>query len=597
MDCILRAIRRQLRLDHGVPLAVVEADLIAGPHVDDDPLNASMVDFAPDVSLTEGAYDEYTGALLDPEKVLEARVTEIDFFKKLDCWDVVPTSRAWDETGKAPIPTRWIDHDKNAGDEKLGLDLRSRLVVCETKKRSSIAADDIVSVYSATPPLEIFRLQCSLAMSLPYHDGESMCLIFLDISRAHPHCKVLRQDIFVSAPPELGLGPNFCLHLKCCIYGLRDANQAFQFKVKETFEFEGFNQGRFSPCAYHHGSRPVSFGVRGDDYVGCGPRNHLLQFANALSKHLIVKIRGLMGPRKDDLKTIKLLARTITWHDRHEHHRECITWEADDRHVDILCERLGINPSSNPRATTADKAKWASCPPLSGDELNSDLVPVFKSCCMRLNFVALDRVDIAFLAKELARTMSRPTKAAFEHMKHLVRYLLGNRRLVWVFRRQHLPTHIDIFCDSNWAGCTVTRKSTTSFVACLGQHTVATGAFTQAVISLSAGEVEFYALVKTCCRGIGLRSLLVDMNHDFKIRINSDSSAALGMAARCGAQSVRHIETQALWVQSAVGSRKILIKKKNGKQNASDVGTKILDSLTMVRLLESVNLYIVRQRQ
>ena len=589
VDCILQAIRRQLRLDRGVPLAAVEQDLVCGPHVDDDPLDVykePLVD--PSTVAVGDIYDEYTGIKLDSQNVLKARLEEIGFFDQLKCWLVKPTADCMANTGRPPLPTRWIDHDKSAGDGDP--ELRSRFVVCETKKRSNIAADDIASVFSSTPPLEVFRLLCSLCMSLPAYEGESMVMIFLDISRAHPHCDVLRENLYVEAPAELGLPPGFCLLLLKCIYGLRDANQAFEFKVRDCFHHLNFVQGRHSSCVYVHQSLPMIFGVHGDDYVGVGPRSMLLRFADDLGKHLIVKNRGVLGPRPDDCKEMKLLARTIRWSDAHSGRAEQLTWEPDARHVDQLCEQLGILPTSNGKATTADKARFSKSPPLAGDELPLAQQSCFKSCCMRANFLALDRPDIAFMTKELARCMSKPTTSAFEHLKHLTRFLLKHKRLVWSFVRQSLPRTTDVLCDANWAGCIVTRKSTTCVMIMFGRHLVASASFTQAIISLSSGESEFYAMVKATCRGIGVKSLLADMNIGTDLRIFSDSSAALGISSRRGAAGVRHIATQTLWIQQLVANRKLKVVKKCGKQNGADIGTKVLDEQLLIRLLATVGL-------
>ena len=81
----------------------------------------------------------------------------------------VDLKQCYDRTGKPPLGTRWLDHNK--GDSRQ-LDLRSRLVVQETKRVSSILADDIAGVFSATPPLESLRFLFSLCMSLPPLAGQ-----------------------------------------------------------------------------------------------------------------------------------------------------------------------------------------------------------------------------------------------------------------------------------------------------------------------------------------------------------------------------------------------------------------------------------------
>ena len=72
---------------------------------------------------------------------------------------------------------------------------------------------------------------------------------------------------------------------------------------------------------------------------------------------------------------------------------------------------------------------------LAGDSLEVAFLPVFKSCTMRLQFIALDRPDLQFVSKELARAMASPTQNAWEHLKHVARYLLGKRSVKWWFRR------------------------------------------------------------------------------------------------------------------------------------------------------------------
>ena len=90
--------------------------------------------------------------------------------------------------------------------------VRGRLVAQEVN--TGQAADDF---YAATPPLEALRFLLSLAMTLPRVNGEDWVLVYIDISRAHPHCEVQRR-IVVELPPEAAK-PGFCCKLRQCLYG------------------------------------------------------------------------------------------------------------------------------------------------------------------------------------------------------------------------------------------------------------------------------------------------------------------------------------------------------------------------------------------
>ena len=55
-------------------------------------------------------------------------------------------------------------------------------------------------------------------------------LEFLDVSRAHLHCKVLKDNVYIEAPKELGLDPSQCVWLKKCWFGTRDAGASFRVR-------------------------------------------------------------------------------------------------------------------------------------------------------------------------------------------------------------------------------------------------------------------------------------------------------------------------------------------------------------------------------
>ena len=172
-----------------------------------------------------------------------------------------------EKMGTNPFPVGWIDSNK--GDDTK-VDYRSRLVVKETKHVSTIASDDVAAVTSSTPPLEAIRLLLCAAMTWNCTPDDPYVVQFLDISRAHPHSKPLRDNIYIQGPKELGLAADECLLLLRSWYGTRDASQAFEKAVKEAFEARDFVTGTFSVCLFRHSTKPLCYLAHGDDYVGVG---------------------------------------------------------------------------------------------------------------------------------------------------------------------------------------------------------------------------------------------------------------------------------------------------------------------------------------
>jgi len=108
----------------------------------------------------------------------------------------------------------------------------------------------------------------------------------------------------------------------------------------------------------------------------------------------------------------------------------------------------------------------------------------------------------------------------------------------------------------------------------LGAHAVKTWSSTQAGVSLSSGEAEFYGVLKGAGIGLGFQSLLADLGVDLPLRVWTDSSAAVGICARQGLGKLRHLATHLLWIQQAVRSRRFELRKVAGEQNPADLFTK-----------------------
>ena len=100
-----------------------------------------------------------------------------------------------------------------------------------------------------------------------------------------------------------------------------------------------------------------------------------------------------------------------------------------------------------------------------------------------------------------------------------------------------------------------------------GRHCIKTWATTQKTRATSSAEAEFYAIVEGASRGLGLKSLLVDMGSQVSIVLYSDASAGRSLAFRNGLGKVRHIETKYLWVQDLIKEGRLKLLKIKGTDN------------------------------
>jgi hypothetical protein len=76
--------------------------------------------------------------------------------------------------------------------------------------------------------------------------------------------------------------------------------------------------------------------------------------------------------------------------------------------------------------------------------------------------------------------------------------------------------------------------------------------------------------------------MLQDLGISVPLRVWTDSSAALGICQRQGLGKLRHLETHMLWIQQAVRSRRVDLRKIKGEVNPADLFTKHLPSAERV---------------
>ena len=221
-------------------------------------------------------------------------------------------------------------------------------------------------------------------------------------------------------------------------------------------------------------------------------------------------------------------------------------------------------------------------------ELPKHLHTAFRGAAARANYLAADRLDCQFGAKEVCRWMSKPAETAWRALKRLCRYLVGLPRMVFHYLWQTVD-HVDIYTDTDWAGCPRTRKSTSGGCALLGSHPIKTWSSTQASVALSSGEAEFNGVVRGAGAGLGYQSLLRDLGIHVGLRVWTDSSAAIGICSRQGLGKLRHLDTHTLWIQQAVRSKRVDLRKVAGEVNPADLFTK--HSLTRERLMGLTKLF------
>ena len=503
------------------------------------------------------AFDDVTGEVLDPKKVMEARAKEIAYIRQKKVWRKIRRSEAIQKGWKI-VKTRWIDVNKG---DKFNPNYRSRFVAKEYNEGEG------EGLFASTPPLEALRMLLSeVATSRQRRHGGRQVIMVNDVARAFFEAPV-KRTICIELPEEDRGDQDEVGLLEMSLYGTRDAAANFQAEVRKVMTYAGFRVSRYNPSTFYHPGRDLRCLVHGDDFITGGSVENIKWFRKVLEGRFEISTK-VIGTGEGEVREGKVLNRVIRadssgWH-----------YEADQRHADYIIKAMNLEGAKEVGTPGEEEKPWKEA---EGEEKLSDREATnFRALAARANYLALDRPDIQFSVKEICRGMANPLRSDLLKLRRLARYLIGRPRVVTHFQFQGEVDELSAFSDSDWAGCRRTAKSTSGGVIMRGTHYIKSWASTQKNITLSSGEAELVAAVKASAELIGVTQLASEWGHNLKGAVYVDSSAALGVVKRKGNGKLRHIRVGLLWIQEKSEEGEILYKKVRGECNPSDVMTKYL---------------------
>ena len=406
---------------------------------------------------------------------------------------------------KSAIGCRWVYKIKHRADGSIKR-YKARLIA---KGYTLMEGLDYLDTYSPIAKLTIVRLLLSLAAMHNWH------LKQLDFNNAFL-LGTLDEEIYMQLP--LGLksakASQVC-HLQCFFYGLKQASRQWYSRLSFFLLSHGYTPSHADHSLFLKRSSDSAFTtllVYADDIV--------------LSQNCINEITSIIAQldaafRIKDLGDLRFFLG-----------------------LEVARITKGINVCQRKYAldlfhdTGLLGAKLAStpfdyCTKLSQDSGDPLLDPFsYRRLIGRLIYITTTRPDIAFVFQHLSQFVNSPTIVHHQATFRIIHYLKHAPGSSLFFPSTN-HAKLLAFSDSNWAGCTYTRRYGTGFSVYLGSFLVSWKSKKQATVSRSSIEYEYRALASTTCEIQWLAYLLEDFKVSFTkpALLYCDNKFAMDVAA------------------------------------------------------------------
>ena len=146
-----------------------------------------------------------------------------------------------------------------------------------------------------------------------------------------------------------------------------------------------------------------------------------------------------------------------------------------------------------------------------------------------LLYLTASRPDIVFSVGLCARFQTSPRESHLTAVKRIFRYLVGTPDVgLWYKKGSHFD--LKAYCDADYAGDKLERKSTSGACQFLGEALVSWCCRKQNTIALSTTEAEYVSAANCCSQLIWIKNQLEDFSLRYtNIKILCDNTSAINL--------------------------------------------------------------------
>ena len=495
-------------------------------------------------------------------KWVQAMNEELDALESNETWEITTLP-----PGKVAIGCKWLYKTKYNADGSIDR-YKSRLVVMGNRQKYGV---DYEQTFAPVAKMATVRSLLAVASIKGWFVHQ------MDVKNAFLHGE-LQERVFMKFPPGYsGHGsrlqvqsqgenvsntaqPTSVCRLLKSLYGLKQAPRQWFAKLSNALKSNNFIQSKsdYSLFTKHETGNFTTILVYVDDLVIAGNNMQgITQAKEFLSSQFHMKdmgeLRYFLGIEVDRMKGGIFLSQK--------------------KYVLDLLQEYGLKNCRTLRLPMDTHLKLTS---ETGDTLSHP--EEYQKLVGKLIYLTLTRPDIAYTVHVLSKFMHNPTTVHLQASKRVLRYLAGAPGQ-GILLANHSQAKLSAYCDSDWAGCPSTRRSTTGFCILLGGSPISWKSKRQSVVARSTAEAEYRSIAMTVCEVMWLKQLLKDLGvkHLGSTPLHCDNQAALAIATNpVHHEKTKHVDIDCHFIRDTTNAGIITPVYIPSKHQIADVFTKVL---------------------
>ncbi|GJU27605.1 putative reverse transcriptase domain-containing protein [Tanacetum coccineum] len=216
---------------------------------------------------------------------------------------------------------------------------------------------------------------------------------------------------------------------------------------------------------------------------------------------------------------------------------------------------------------------------------------LYRSMIGSLMYLTASRPDIMFAVCACARFQVSPKTSHLLAVKRIFRYLKGKPSLGLWYPKDS-PLELVAYTDSDYAGATQDRKSTTGGCQFLGNRLISWQCKKQTVVATSTTEAEYVAAANCCGQVLWIQNQLLDYGYNFMntvIYIDNTSTICI-IENPVQHSKTKHIEIRHHFIRDCNAKKLIQMAKIDTEHNVADLLTKGFDASRFQYLVSSIGM-------